>query len=1083
MSLGWFGHACGRVPWTLAALLAPGKTRLDGARPRAGKGWRGGLAAIASSIVMVVLGVAGAGSAVAAEPGIAARPTAGTGARHEAPGASLYGVPPAGVMPALPAERSGPDPALQLTADELAWLRAHPRPRVFTKVEWAPIDLYAYEGRFRGLSGDYLALIGQRLGLSFDFQPMATLADSLQALREGRADILPSISRTPQRERFMDFSRAYLEVPNVYVARRGEGQVGPSHAMAGLRIAVERGYAVADLMRERHPGARQVEFVDSAAALRGVSAGDADVYVGALPTTSFLVERLLLTNLEVREPSLSELDSLHFGVRRGEDLLRSILDKALASITLAERQEIHRRWAPLRSLLAEPSPPLEVSSDDLALLRRMPALRIGYEADFRPYTFVGDDGRPAGMAYDYLRLVADKLGLPIARPTPGTWVQVFEQARRGEVDMLVAVARNEEREREFIFIGPWMSTPNVLITPRDAAPVLSLSQFGSRPVAVLRAGQTAYLMRKLHPGVPLLEVDTRDELLASVTNGQAAGAFVNAALAAPRLGQGLGATLKMAGFFPELNSDLYFAVRRDQPDLARLLSRALGTVNESERAAIAARWAVLTLADDPETQTRQLLHNLLPIVVVLVVALLVSLLWAMRLRREVQRRRDIEVALEAERDRAQRLAQSRREFLDEASHEIRTPVNAVVGALSQLQSQRLPPDVRELTGLARRAAQTLSQYINNLLDLSRADAGALHLVEQPESLAATVRSAVEAIEPMSSARGLRVRLEVDPALAPALVIDAFRVHQVVLNLLSNAVRFSDQGSVDVTVRRLADEGARQQVEIAVADQGTGISPQDLARLFERFNQAGDSLLHRQGGSGLGLALCRRLVQAMGGTIVLEANQPRGTCARVQLDLAVAPMLAPPVPMPDALLAPPALDAQAVGGRTSTSMPEGAEPRDACPAETEPAAAPGLATLVVDDDRVQQILLESMLRQAGCRVDVADSAEAAQLHWQQRRHPLVLTDLQLPGRSGIDFARWLRAQDGGDAVRLIATSADLSSAAEARAAGIERLLHKPVAPALIRGLLRSLGLPVEQPGGGPGHEHAAGTRPPADIGSS
>lgn len=916
----------------------------------------------------------------------------------------------------VPAQSVSDAPAaVNLTEAERAWLAAHPRLRVFTKTEWAPIDLYSYEGRFRGLSGDYLALIAQRLGIRFEFTARATLAEALAALEAGEAEILPSVSRTPQRERFMDFSRAYLDVPNVYISRRGVQGVGPDESMTGLRVAVEQGYAVEALVRERHPQSRVVLFADSGQALRGVSEGAADVYLGALPTTTFLVEKLLLTNLEVRSPSHSSLSALHLGVRKGETVLLGILDKALAGITLAERQDIHRRWAPLNTLLTAPSPPLALNADEQRLVATLPALRVGYEADYRPYSFRGSDGRLAGMAHDYLRLVADKIGLRVGTPTAGTWSEVYGQARRGEIDLLIAVAANAEREGEFRFVGPWLSTPNVLITPQDAAPVLSLLQYSGRRIAVLRDGQTAWLMRKLHPQVRLLEVDTRVALLAAVANGRADAAFVNATFAAPSLAQGLGSALKMAGFFPELNSDLYFGVRRDQPELAALLERALATVNDGERAAIAARWAVLPEPNDLGVEARETVRRLWPVAAGVLAALLMSLLWAAWLRREVARRRAAEAALAVERDHAQMLARARQDFLAEASHEIRTPVNAVLGALGQVAAQPLPPHTRELTALATRAAHTLSEYLNNLLDLSKSDAGELRLLLQPDSLAGAVQDAVHAIEPMARATGLVLEFELDATLAPSHVFDAFRLRQVVVNLLSNAVKFSSEGTVRLRVRVTGGDALGQRIALTVQDEGQGIATEHLAQLFRPYAQAGDSLAHRRGSTGLGLALCKRLVEAMHGSIELAAAVPRGTVATVLLSL----------PLAEAVPAVPA----------SPSVP------------SSPMHA--LRALVVEDDRVQQILLEAVFARTGCIVHVAGSGEAAQALWLRHRHALVLTDLQLGGEvDGCALARWLRAQPGGPAVRLIGCSADLARADEARAAGIERLLYKPVTAAAI-----------------------------------
>ncbi len=923
------------------------------------------------------------------------------------------------MAPAVPAmAQSLPDvsPRVNLTDAERAWLAENPRLRVFTKTDWSPIDLYSYEGRFRGLSGDYLALIAQRLGIRFEFTARATLAEALTALEAGEAEILPSVSRTPQRERFMDFSRPYLDVPNVYVSRRGVPGVGPEEPMADLRVAVERGYAVEALVRERHPRSSVVVFDDSAQALRGVSEGDADVYLGALPTTSFLVEKLLLTNLEVRSPWHSSLSALHLGVRKGERTLLAILDKALVTITLAERQDIHRRWAPLNSLLAVPSPPLALGADEQRFIATLPALRVGYEADYRPYSFRGSDGRLAGMANDYLRLAADKIGLNVGTPSAGTWSDIYRQAQRGEIDLLIAVAANAEREREFRFVGPWLSTPNVLITPRDAAPVLSLLQYSGRRVAVLRDGQTAWLMRELHPQVSLVEVDTRAALLAAVANGRADAAFVNASFAAPNLAQGLGGALKMAGFFPELNSDLYFGVRRDQPELAALLERAVAAINDSERAAIAARWAVLPEPSDPGREAREAVRRLWPLAAGLLAALALSLLWAAWLKREVARRQAAEAELAIERDHAHRLARARQEFLAEASHEIRTPVNGVLGALGQVAGQPMSAPARELIALAMRAAQTLSEYLNNLLDLGKSDAGELRLVLQSDALAGAVRTALEAIEPMARAKDIELELALDAALAPRHEFDAFRLRQVAVNLLSNAVKFSGEGTVvRVEVRVLGNEEREQRIALTVRDEGQGIPPERLAQLFRPYAQAGDSVAHRSGSTGLGLSLCKRLVEAMHGSIALAPASPRGTVATVLLSLPVADA-APsgPAPLSEALV-----------------------------------AEQALRVLVVDDDRVQQILLEAQFARAGCMVHVAASGEAAQTLWMRHRHGLVLSDLQLGGsQDGYALARWLRAQPGGAAVRLIGCSADLTRADEARAAGMERLLYKPVSTATI-----------------------------------
>ena len=919
----------------------------------------------------------------------------------------LHALQPVRAAETAPAEA----PAVRLTAAERQWLAAHPGIRVATKQEWAPIDVYSYEGQFRGLSGDVLHLVEQRLGVRFEYIAMPSLADGLAALREGQVDVLPSVSRTPAREAFMRYTQPYLDVPNVYLARRGVGAVGQNESLEGMAVAAERGYAVIETIRERHPKARIVEFENSADALRGVSRGEADVYLGALPTTTFLVEKLLLTNLEIRGPWRTGLSALHLGVARDNTMLQIILDKALDSITLAERQEIHRRWVPLRTLLGEPAPPLPLSEEERRFVAQMPALRVGFDEAHYPYTFRGQDGRLTGMAQDYLALITQRLGLSVGAARGGTWPDVYDAARQGEVDLLVAVSDNTERRRDFLFVGPWISTPTVLVTRSEAPEVLDLRQLGDSRVGVLANGQHKYLLETLYPQLQLVPYPTREALLAAVLRGEVTGSFSNVSFVVPKLQEGYGASLKMAGMFPELNSDLYFAVRRDQPMLASLLARALASVSDGERAAVASHWAVIPQGGAPSAA--QVLRRALPYLAALLLALGVSLGWALRLRRQVQRTRAAEAALGTARDEAMNLARARKEFITVASHEIRTPVNAVIGALDHLRRHADGPRRDEMLALAERSAATLREFVNNLLDLSKSDAGMLDIHLEAADLRPLLREAVHALQPVIGHKPVALELTIDEAMAPRLLADSMRLRQIVLNLLSNALKFTAQGRVELAVRVVSQDAGTQTLEVTVSDTGCGVPADKLETVFERYTQADATTAAHYGGTGLGLALCKRLVEAMGGSIELSSREGEGTRVRIVVRLARA-----------------------------------AAPHAAARAE-------GLRVLLAEDDRVQQIVLVAMLEARGCTVDLANDGRQALALWRLHRHRLVLSDCRMPGHDGYTFAHALRLEPGGAGVRLVGMSADVDDAQAARSAGMDLLLQKPLADSALDDLLAGL----------------------------
>jgi two-component system capsular synthesis sensor histidine kinase RcsC len=284
----------------------------------------------------------------------------------------------------------------------------------------------------------------------------------------------------------------------------------------------------------------------------------------------------------------------------------------------------------------------------------------------------------------------------------------------------------------------------------------------------------------------------------------------------------------------------------------------------------------------------------------------------------------------------------------------------------------------------------------------------------------TLGSAVSAIAPVAREQGVAVTLTIDPKLAACHRFDAFRLRQVVLNLLSNAVKFSTSGSsVELAAEWAGDEPDAQLMRIRVVDHGQGIPADQLALLFKPYAQAGHSIAHRSGGTGLGLSLCKRLVDAMGGQIDITSQTGAGSQVTVDLHLPVV------------------LDA----------------PACAAHADNPEAYGQMFRVLLVDDDRVQQILLSALLTQAGCAVDVADDGKEAIALWSRIHHRLIVTDMNMPHMGGLALAEWLRQQPGGAEVRLVGVSADLDDLDRARAAGIDRMLSKPVQQALIDSVVR------------------------------
>jgi two-component system, sensor histidine kinase len=352
-------------------------------------------------------------------------------------------------------------------------------------------------------------------------------------------------------------------------------------------------------------------------------------------------------------------------------------------------------------------------------------------------------------------------------------------------------------------------------------------------------------------------------------------------------------------------------------------------------------------------------------------------------------------------------------FLAMMSHELRTPMNGVLGMARALQRTELDGRQKGYVETILRSGDSLMAILNDVLDISKIEAGRMDLDVATFDLKALGDQAVQLWSEIAASKGLTLTCEAAPDLPPLVLGDEMRVRQIVLNMISNALKFTETGAIRLDLRAAPAADGDGGVEIVVTDTGIGMSPEQLASLFRPYAQADASTARKFGGTGLGLAICRKLSSMMGGEIGVESEPGRGSSFRVWL------------PLPEA-------------------EPEAAE-------AVEPETLPSLRILVADDNPINQAVARAVLEAAGVDVEcVSDGAQALE-RLRVEAFDLVLMDVHMPIMDGVEAVGRIRDGQAGRAdVPIMALTADAMPGEERRlkTLGFDALQHKPVQPAAL-----------------------------------
>ena len=695
--------------------------------------------------------------------------------------------------------------------------------------------------------------------------------ENFDRVKNRELDALMDITPMKEREPFFHFTIPYLIIPHVIVGRKDGPYFNSEKDLAGKTVALEKGYYNVRFFHKNYPGVKTRQYGTTSEALDAVSRGEADAYVGNRAVVTYVIERELIANLQVMGRMGKHPVRLTIGVRKDWPVLAGLLDRALASITYEEVRRIHRKWL---DEMEEVKTSLNLTPGERAWLTAHPVLHLGYDTDWPPVEYADSEGRFVGMSADFMRKMADLMGVTIKPASRQSWQTTMEEIKAGSLDILCSTTRTPRREAFLLFSDPYLRFPMVIVTDQVAPYIGDMKDLKGKKIAVVNGYASHDILKDRHPELDLLLTNDVKAGLNAVVRKDAYAFIGSLAAISHVIGREGLSGLKVSGETP-YNYELSAGVRRDQPIMAGIIQKALDAIGEDERNEIFQRWVSVTYKRGFDYQ---LLWK------VLLGALLIFsavLYWNRRLAHEIGLRQKIQGELLEAKENAESANRVKSAFLASMSHELRTPLNSIIGFTGSILNELAGPlnlEQKKQLKMVKGSSRHLLNLINDVLDISKIEAGELEVSYEDFNMRAVVNQVAQSLMPLAEQKGLSLSVEVAPEVG-MLASDERRVRQVLINLANNAIKFTEKGAVKIVCRK-----RESRIEVEVTDSGIGIKEEDMDNLFKPFQQLDTGVSRRYEGTGLGLSVCKRIIDMLGGNIRVRSQIGKGATFTFTLPL-------------------------------------------------------------------------------------------------------------------------------------------------------------------------------------------------------
>lgn len=871
--------------------------------------------------------------------------------------------------------------ALQLSPQEKNYLKTNNIVRVGVVGNMPPLEYYGAGYKHQGVVSDFLKEIAQKLDITIKYK-VGTSEQLLEMIIEGKLDMLSFAVKNKTTQNFLLFTDSFFELRNSLFVKKDSQTINHMKDIEEGLVAIRQDNPIKNLLKEKFSNMSFRYANSTKEALELVFNGEVEAFLGSSIIGDYVINKFHFED-KVKKIEVPWLRTpLRLAISPKKPILRDLLQKAVADIDYRTHNAIVEKW--VFDIEKYKKMPISFTDEENAWIKTHPLVSIGASTEWKPLSYF-EAGKIQGVTSSYLEVITEKTGIQFQAKKIETFPAMLEAIKNRDVDMLDAIVPSKLRGEYMDFSTAYLSLDNIIAIRNDKKKINTVNELANKKVGIIKGYIVGQYLAQDTPKAKVFEYEDVTLGLKDLSNGKL-DAFV---LDLPMFDY-YTAKSKIPNLMVSTNTPysfpIHFGIYKGEKILMSIINKALNSIDESEQNKIYRKWISVKFAPKID-------YGLVwKIIGIFLLFLLASFYWNRKLSKEIEKRKIIEKQLVIAKEMAEDATKAKSTFLANMSHEIRTPMNSVIGFADLLDGLIKDPVQKGYLRSIQIGGKALLGIINDILDLSKIEAGQLKVVNESVNVHNLFLEMQQLFHDKINQKNLTFDIQIEPDIPKYLILDGVRLRQILLNLVSNAIKFTEHGGIALKVGRKFKDNDKSKMDLIfeVQDTGIGIPKENLETIFEAFIQREKQSVKKYGGTGLGLSICKRLIEIMNGSMEVESEVNVGSIFKVSLhDVGVS------------------------------SLKE--HPEDEVFTEVEFEAA---TLLIVDDIEENRELVKAVFTSDILDIKEAKDGKEAIEIVKNEKIDLVFMDLQMPILNGYEATTQIRESFPKEKLPIIALTASV-----------------------------------------------------------